>query len=158
MAKARPAVRHRTLRFQKLIHAPLPFVYAWCTDYREDDDRITDSIYHYRAKIVLREPQRVVRVITVPGRDRNRNTEVELIHLQPPNRWRLEKSSVTDDKSGSYRLTALGPTLTRLDMQFRERWQIRRPVDRRRYRTLFNRVWNRYVEVMEAEFQRRAKP
>ncbi len=156
MAKAKLAVSHRTLRFQKLIHAPLPFVYAWCTDFREDDDRITNSIYHYRAKIVLREPRRVVRVIAVPGRDRNRNTEVEIIHLLPPDRWRLEKFSVTDDNVGSYRLTRLGRNLTRLDMRFRETWKTQHPADRGRYRTLFNRVWDRYVEVIEAEYQRTA--
>jgi hypothetical protein len=144
----------RTFGLRKLVHAPRWFVFRWCTDYRDDDDRITDSIYHYRAKIVLREPGRVVRIITVPGRDRNRNTDVEIISLRPPDRWRLDKFSVTDDETGWYRLTRKGRALTTIDMRFRRKWKVGRPPDQKRYQALFNRVWDRYVEVMEAEYRR----
>jgi hypothetical protein len=142
----------QVLRFRKLIHAPLSVVYRWCTDYREDDDRITDSIYHYHARIALRESNRVVRIITVPGRDRNRATDVEIIELHPPDRWHLTKLSVTDDESGRYRLTSKGPNLTVLEMRFRRTWKVGRPPDLERYKALFNRVWDRYVEVMETEY------
>ena len=89
----RPVLRE-TLRFRKLIRAPLPFVYRRCTDYREDDNRITNDIYHYRAKILLRESGRLVRIITTPGADRERNTDVEIISLRPPDAWRLQKLRV----------------------------------------------------------------
>jgi hypothetical protein len=153
---ARGAIRvsYQTYRFRKLIHAALPFVFRWCTDYREDDDRITDSIYHYHAKIVLREPGRVVRVITVPGRDRNRSTDVEIISLLPPDRWRLDKFSVTDDETGSYRLTRKGRALTSLEMRFRRVWKVGKLPNQERYRALFNQVWDRYVKVMEADYRR----
>jgi hypothetical protein len=144
----------QTLHFQKLVRAPLDFVYRCCTDYREDDDRITDSIYQYKAKIVLREPNRVVRIITVPGADPNRCTDVEVIRLRPPNRWRLTKLSWTDDETGSYRLTAKDPHVTLLEMRFRRTWKAG-PLPRLdRYRALFNRTWDRYVEVIETEYDR----
>jgi hypothetical protein len=141
------------LHFRKLVHAPLPFVFRWCTDFREDDDRITNSIYHYRARIALREPDRVVRIITVPGKNRNRCTDVEIIQLRPPDRWHLAKLSVTDDESGNYRLTARGPRQTLLEMRFQRIWKSGRPPDRDRYRALFHRVWDRYIEVMESEYR-----
>ena len=144
-----------TLRFKKPIRAPLGFVYRWCTDYRDDDNRFTESIYHYRVKIALREPSRVVRVITVPGRDANRCTDVEIIELHPPDRWSLTKLSWTDDESGSYRLTAKNPSLTLLEMRFRRTWKVGAPPDSDRYRALFNRVWDRYVGVIESEYARR---
>ena len=147
--------RYRTLRFHKLVRAPLPFVYRWCTDYRDDDDRLTNDLYHYEARVVLREPERVVRIIVVPGRDRNRHTDVEIISLLPPDRWRMTKLSVTDDESASYRLHPEGPELTRLDMRFRETWKSTAVPDRRRYRALFHEVWDRYVQTMEAEYRRR---
>jgi hypothetical protein len=150
-------VTHRTLRFRKLVHAPLAFVYRWCTDYREDDDRITDDIYHYQAKIALREPDRIVRVITVPGGHPNRDTDVELIFLLPPDRWHLKKFSLSDDKTGSYHLTKVGPDLTSIEMVFRETWKVSHVPDRERYRTLFNGVWDRYVEVMEKAYRRQAR-
>jgi hypothetical protein len=145
----------QTLHFSKLIRAPLTFVYRWCTDYREDDDRITNSIYHYRARIALREPKRVVRVITVPARDRRRSTDVEIIQLHYPDRWHLTKLSATDDETGNYRLTSRGRRLTLLEMRFRRTWKLGQPPSTDRYRALFNRVWDRYVEVMEAEYRQR---
>ncbi len=154
MAQRQPRTKYRSYRFRKLIQAPLPFVYQWCTDYREDDDRITDSIYHYKAKVVLREAARIVRIIVLPGRNPNRNTDVEIISLMPPNRWHLNKLSATDDETGSYRLVRKGPRLTSLEMWFREKWRVRNLPDRNRYRALFNQVWDRYVDVMEAEFRR----
>jgi hypothetical protein len=154
MARQRVKTTARDYRFSKLVRAPLPFVFRWCTDYRDDDDRLTDSIYHYQAKIVLREPSRIVRLISVPGTDRNRSTDVEIITLRPPNRWHLAKFSVSDDQIGNYLLTSRGPRLTLLEIRFRQKWKIRRLPDRRRYQALFNRVWDRYVEVMETEFRR----
>jgi hypothetical protein len=156
MARRHVRVKYRTLRFRKIVRAPLPFVFRWCTDYRADDDRITDSIYHYQARVVLREPSRIVRIITVPGRDRNRNTDVEIISLRPPDRWHLNKRSVTNDEIGTYRLIRKGSRVTLLEMRFRQSWKIRNLPDRARYRTLFHRVWDRYVEVMETEFRRLA--
>lgn len=144
----------QTLEFTKHIRAPARFVFRWCTDYRDDDDRITNSIYHYRAKIVLREPNRIVRVITVPGKDLNRSTDVEIIQLRPPDRWRLTKLSWTDDEIGSYQLTATGTRDTVLKMRFRRTWKDGHPPDLLRYRRLFHRVWDRYVAVIEEEFHR----
>lgn len=145
MARAREDAVLRTYRFSKLVRAPLPFVFRWCTDYREDDDRLTDSIYHYQAKIVLREPNRIVRIITIRGGDRNRSTDVEIIALRPPNRWHLTKVSATDDETGTYLLTRKGARLTLVEMRFRETWKVGRLPDRKRYRALFNQVWDRYV-------------
>jgi hypothetical protein len=154
MAQAGTRVRYRSTRYRKVIHAPLSFVFRWCTDYRNDDDRLTDSIYHYRSRIVLKERDRVIRIITVPGRDRNRSTDVEIISLRPPNRWRLDKFSVSDDNTGEYRLIRNGPRLTVLEIRFRTRWKVKRLPDMRRYRALFNRVWDKYVELIEKEFAR----
>jgi hypothetical protein len=147
-------VKYQKFRFRKLVHASLPYVFRWCTDYREDDDRLTESIYHYRAKIVLREPARLVRLITVPGRSRSRNTDVEIISLLPPDRWRLVKLSFTDDETGSYRLTRQGRALTSIEMRFRRMWKVGKLPDQERYRALFNQVWDRYVEVMEADYRK----
>lgn len=142
----------RALHFHKLVRAPLRFVYRWCTDYRDDDDGLTNDLYRFQARVVLREPNRIVRVVVVPGSDRNRNTEVEVISLQPPDRWHLRKFSAADDKIGNYKLTRLGPRLTSIEMDFREDWKVSRIPSRARYRALFNAVWDRYVTVMEREF------
>jgi len=155
MSSRHPRTTLTTLRFHKLVRAPLRFVYQWCTDYRDDDDRITDSIYHYKATIILREASRIVRTIVVPGSDRNQSTDVEIISLRPPNRWSLRKFSVTDDETATYRLTRKGVALTRIDIRIHRTWKLRNPPNRTRYRALFNQVWDRYVTVMEQEFRGR---
>lgn len=147
-------MRYRTTRYRKLIRAPLPLVYRGCTDYQDDDNRLTPSIYHRRPRIVLRERNRVVRIITVPGHDKNRNTDVEIISPRPPNRWSLDQFSVSDDEKGEYRFISTGPKLTVLEMRFRTKWKVTCPPDPMRYRTLCNRVWDRNVELIEREFTR----
>jgi hypothetical protein len=144
------------LHFRKQIRAPLRFVYRWCTDFRNDDDRITDSIYSYKAKVVLREASRTVRVITVPGKDPNRCTDVEIIALRPPIGWDLTKLSWTDDEIGHYHLTASSANSTLLEMRFRRTWKADRSPSLSRYKALFNEVWDRYVEVIESEWRRRS--
>jgi hypothetical protein len=153
MVRRNRAFHRRTLSFRKTVGAPMSYVFRWCTDFREDDDRLTNDIYHYSARIVLREPRRVVRVVEVPGRDRNRCTEVEVISLFPPDRWTLRKLSVTDDKTGRYRLAPDGRGRTRIEMLFRETWKAARPPSRARYRALFHRVWDRYIREMEREYR-----
>jgi hypothetical protein len=157
MARKSAPTYYRTTRYRKLIRAPTSFVYRWCTDYREDDDRITNDLYHFRSKVVLREPDRVIRIITVPGRDRNRCTDVEIITLKPPLRWSLEKFSLTDDETGEYRLTRKGPALTCLEMRFKTKWKGTIPPSRTAYRALFHQVWDRYVETIEREFVQSAR-
>lgn len=150
-ARSKPI--RRILRFRKVIRAPLGFVYRWCTDFREDDDHLTRSLYRYRARIPLREPDRIVRLIEVPGRNRNRSTDVEVIRLRPPDRWELEKMSWSEDETGRYRLRRLGSGRTQLDLRFEERWKRRRPPALARYRAFFDRVWDRYVALIEAEYR-----
>jgi hypothetical protein len=145
--------RSRTLRFRKVIDAPLPFVFEWCTDFRDDDDRLTDDLYRYRARILLRQPGRVIREIVVPGPDRNRATEVELIDVSPPDRWRSRMFSASLDRVGSYRLLRVSPYCMRIEMRFRESWRSSRPSSRLRYRALFDEVWDRYAERIEREFR-----
>ncbi|MCI4330415.1 MAG: hypothetical protein L3K19_01020 [Thermoplasmata archaeon] len=146
--------RRQSMRYSKRIDAPLPFVFRWCTDYRDDDDALTDDLYHYQARIVLREPHRIVRVITVPGPDQNRCTDVEIIRLSPPDRWTLEKLSWTDDELGTYRLHRVDSGRTQLEMRFVKTWKTSRIPSRERYRRLFHRVWDRYVSLIEADAER----
>jgi hypothetical protein len=139
------------LRFRKTIRAPLAFVFRWCTDYRDDDDRLTDDIYQYRTQILLREPTRIVRVVTGPGAARDRSTEVETITLRPPDQWQAVMFSADEDRNGRYRLRREAPRLTSLEMRFTQSWKVT-PSNRARYERLFNRVWDRYVETIEREF------
>jgi len=55
-----------TYRLSKTFNAPLKFVYAWCTDYREDDLKMIGS--SNKRKIIERSKSRVIwRVISKNG-------------------------------------------------------------------------------------------
>ncbi|MCI4362995.1 MAG: hypothetical protein L3K13_01635 [Thermoplasmata archaeon] len=130
----------------------MPFVYRWCTDFRTDDHRLTDSIYHYRAEVVRLGPRRLLRIITLPGEEFASGTEVELIRLGPPDRWRLDLVSAALDETGSYRLRRLGPRRTRIEMRFEKQWRLRRVPGERQYGTLFRRVWDLYAVTIERAY------
>jgi hypothetical protein len=148
----RPRTRRRAWRYRRTIRAPLSFVYRWCTDYREDDDRLTDDLYQYRAEILLREPRRVVRVIRAPVPRSRDDVELEIIELQPPDHWKAVMVSLAQDRRGVYRLRRLDRGRTAIEIRFTERWKST-PSDRGEYGALFDRVWDRYVARIESEYQ-----
>jgi len=107
-------------RISKDIEAPLPFVYDWCTDYREDDGKLTGS--RRKKKILEKTKSRVIYTSSclengkLVGR-------VSIISLVPPNAWYLETAGdPLEQYTGDYKLTKLGSNKTRLDMAFDTRY------------------------------------
>jgi len=110
----------QTYRVSKVIDAPLPFVYDWCTDYREDDGKLTGS----RRKTKILEKTKS-RVITSSSYLDNRKLirRVSVMSLLPPNAWHLETAGdPLEQYTGEYKLTKLGANRTRLDMGFQTRY------------------------------------
>ncbi len=54
------AVRKGPYHFSKTMNAPLNFVFDWCTDFREDDGKLTDS--KSVRKILRKNNKRIVYV------------------------------------------------------------------------------------------------
>ncbi len=67
----------------KNINAPLKFVYEWCTDFAEDDPKITGS---KSQRIILEKTKnRAVYVVNYKGADGERKFNVNIVSLNPPN-------------------------------------------------------------------------
>ena len=99
-----------------MIEAPLPFVYDWCTDHREDDGKLTGST---RKKKILEKTK--TRVITTSSSMENGKLigHVSVVTLLPPNAWHLDTAgNPREQEVGDYKLTKLGPNKTRLEMIF----------------------------------------
>lgn len=97
-----------TYGLSKVIEAPLPFVYEWCTDFREDDAELTGS--KNKEKILEKTKSRVI--MASPS-------DVSVITLMPPDAWHLDTAgSPKEQEVGDYKLTKMGPNKTRLDMVF----------------------------------------
>jgi hypothetical protein len=111
-----PSKKSQIYRISKIVEAPLPFVYEWCTDFREDDGKLTGS---RRKKKILEKTKS--RVITTSSYMENGKLvgSVSIVTLQPPNAWHLDTAgNLSEQETGDYKLSKIGPNKTRLDMVF----------------------------------------
>ncbi len=110
----------QTYHLSKIIEAPMPFVYEWCTDFREDDGKLTGST---RERKILEKTK--TRVISSQSYMENgkESGQVSIITLKAPNAWHLDTAGNTrEQETGDYKLTRLGKSRTRLDMVFEVRY------------------------------------
>lgn len=135
----------------KHVRSPLSGVYAWCTDYRDDDAEISGVRLRWRR--VLRRTADEVEL------EESANLGVAytgrvLVHLYPPDRWEADLRSTAGSAHTVYRLRPEGDgTLLTIAIDVRLRWQYRlfalvaRGIVRRR----LSREWDDYVRAIEAE-------
>lgn len=125
-------------------------VFAWCTDYREDDADLSDvhllgrRVFSHSASEVAMED------ILVLGRP----TPVRYrVSLHPPDRWRATGQSRYGGVESEYRLTPF-PDGTRIDIEFdlrpRGPYRLLAPFVVRPMRRRLNRLWDDFVRQMEA--------
>jgi hypothetical protein len=143
-----------TVHVSKIIHAPLQFVYDWCTDYRDTDPKLTGG--KFKRKILLRTKHRIV--YTKSYRSRGKPTiAVDLVTLYPPKGWHLDYVSDEEDEVADYTLSSLGPRRTRLDMTFTDHYKIADAPSKAQYASDISQTWNKYVEALEKDY-RRSRP
>jgi hypothetical protein len=135
----------------KVIKAPLPFVYKWCTDFREDDNKITGS--KNRRKILQQTLKRVVYVTTYFPKTGEPKIGVNLVTLRPPNSWHLEFIGEEDDEEGDYRLTRLAAKKTRLDMRFSEKYKVRHAPTQAEDMKHTEEIWDKYAARLEKDYR-----
>lgn len=98
----------------KTFNAPLDFSYAWCTDFREDDWKMTGS--KVRRKFLERTDRKVI--WTVAYKEDGRMMDgIRVVWLNPPNSWHLATCG-DHVEVGDYKLTAVSKNKTHLDMTF----------------------------------------
>ena len=144
--------KSHSLHVSKLIHAPLRYVYGWCTDYRETDSRITGS--KAKRKILMRSKHRVILAITHRERGKTRSA-VEVVTLFPPKAWHLDFVGDEDDETGNYVLSSLGPKKTKLDMTFTEHYKVANAPSKRQDAASIHEIWDKYVPALEKDYARK---
>ena len=140
------------IHVSKVIDAPLRFVYAWCTDYRETDTRITGS--KSKRKILMKNKHRVVYVTAYRSGGKAKSA-VDVITLYPPNAWHLDFVGDEDDETGDYVLSSLGPKKTRLDMVFTERYKVANAPSQGEETKHIHEIWDKYVSALEKDYARK---
>ncbi len=140
-----------TSHISKTIHAPLRFVYDWCTDYRETDTKLTGA--KSKRKILLRTKRRIIYTETYRRRGKP-TVAVDVVTRHPPKGWHLNYVSDEEDEVGDYVLTSLGPRKTRLDMTFTDQYMIPNAPSKAEFVKIVEQVWDKYVEALEKDYRR----
>jgi hypothetical protein len=139
-------------KVSKTIDAPLKFVFDWCTDFSEEDPKITGS--SNIRKILNKSKKKVVYAQLYKGDDGSQKVAVDIVTLKSPNSWHLDYFGEEDDEQGDYRLRKLPGNKTRLDMVFKENWKnvskvptIKEQVDHT------NEIWDKYIEALGRDYR-----
>lgn len=141
-------------RVSKVINAPLRYTYQWCTDFREDDSKLTGSSSQRR--IVEKTRKRVVYVTIYDGADGKQKVAVSYVILKPPDAWSLEQFGEEDYEKGEYRLKSLGKDRTRLDMVFKETWKDIAKIPTIKEQTDgTSRFWDQLIAALEKDYKSR---
>ncbi|MGA2664771.1 MAG: hypothetical protein ABSF83_07490 [Nitrososphaerales archaeon] len=145
-----------TTKFSRVINAPLRYTYEWCTDFREDDSKLTGSTS--KKKIVEKTKKRAVYVTVYQGADGKEKVAVSYVTLKPPNAWYLEQFGEEDYETGVYRLKSLGKKRTRLDMVFKETWkEIAKIPTMEEQIEGTNKAWDQFIAALERDYEAESK-
>lgn len=139
-------------RVSKVIAVPLRYAYAWCTDYRTDDGKLSRSRPRFRVLKVSKD--RVVRVRISPRKIQPIRVTAELVRLHPPDSWHLDQIDEADLNSVDYKLTRLGPKKTRLTIDLVERWMVPNYPPKSKWVEGTGLVWDRFVAAIEERYRR----
>jgi hypothetical protein len=142
-----------TVRISLVINAPLRYVYEWCTDYRDDDGRLSKARTPPTFRVTRVSPRRVVRIRIARGPGRDPAITVERVRLNPPYSWHLDQIDEADQQSVDYRLTSLGRGRARLQLLVTERWVTPEFPTKEELRAQVAGTWGRLGAAIEADFR-----
>lgn len=143
----------QVLRVSKVIAAPLDYVYAWCTDYRADDRKLSTAKPRPRFRVVKLSPHRVLRIRLTPISRADPAVAVDVVRLDPPNAWHTDQIDEQDRETVDYKLTALGREKTQLELLVTERWVVPDYPSRSDVMRRVRNAWDRYGALIEARYQ-----
>jgi regulator of extracellular matrix RemA (YlzA/DUF370 family) len=141
-----------TFSISKVINAPLPFTYAWCTDFREDDTKIA-QIAGEKTRISILERNKNRFIMSVKYRSRGRIVSAaRIVSLMPPNAWHLDWIGDEENETGDYYLMKFGNRKTRLNAVFKFENKTSNLQTKPETVKNNNAVWDKYVAALEKDY------
>jgi len=140
--------------FRSRFRAPLPFVFAWCTDYTPEDPRIEGEEY---ARRILQKSARRVVYEDLEDEPTGWRWSHIVSELRPPRRWHAEITGTHRDWSIDYELSERPGGVTELHFRGKRRSTAlggknpSKPVLERDLRAM----WRRYGRALEADYRAR---
>jgi hypothetical protein len=146
---SRPA--NQKYKISQTFNAPLEYVFAWCTDFRDDDPKKYLGSKTVR-KIIEKNADRVIwRVRYKEGKGFAEG--VRAVWLYPPKAWHLDTCG-DGREVGDYKLTPLGKSKTRLDMKYVVTYDSKDEVeDKEEWEADGVKHWKIYKKALEADFK-----
>jgi len=139
-----------TYRISKTFKAPLDYVFAWCTDFREDDAKMTGS--KIRRKFIERTDKR--KIWSVEHKEKGKSIEgIRVVWLHPPDSWSLDTCG-DHRELGEYSLTPKSKNKTRLDMKFRMSFDSKDEVeDKKKWEKEVREEWDAFARFLENDYK-----
>ena len=125
-------------------------MYAWWTDFREDDPKITGQ--KRRLAILERNAQRIIMSVRYTSHSRVM-TAARVVTLKPPYAWHLDWIGDEFGETGDYRLRSLGARKTKLHAIFKLNYKHRRAPSKLLFLKNTNEMWDKYVAALEKDYQ-----
>ncbi len=141
------------IRVSRRVRARASYVFAWCTDYRSDDWKVSRAGTHPRFQVVRLSPRRILRIRLTGREGRDPDVAVDLIRLDPPFRWHTDQIDEEELEAVDYRVTALGRDRSRLDVSVTDRWMTPHHLSRAETAERVNGAWDRYIGLIEARYR-----
>lgn len=137
-------------------HAPLQFVFSWCTDFQPSDSRLEKE--DYKRKIVERSSRRAIFEDLREMQD-GWSWQRTVVLLHPPNRWHMDSVGNRRDSKADYMLTSIAGGRTQLNL----RWKVRPKTSAasslsktERERSVAS-AWKKFAAALERDYKRRAR-
>jgi hypothetical protein len=145
-----------TYEIRATLHAPLAFVYRWCTDFSTGDASLEGE--EYERRVLERSARRVVFEDLQSTPDGWRWAR-HVIALHPPDRWHSDSVGNYREASIDYRLVDLPSNRTELILRMRRRpvgLGVRNP-SKREFEAATARGWRSFDRALVRDYKRRAK-
>jgi hypothetical protein len=149
-----PKARPFRVTISRVINAPLPFVYAWWTDFREDDPTITGQ--RRTISILNRSTNRFIMSVRYKSRGRDR-TAARIISLEPPDSWHLDWIGDEHNETADYKLTRVGNWKTRARATFEVINRTPTTISRPGFLKNVDAVWDRFLAALESDYREERK-
>ena len=141
----------KTYKISRTFAAPRDFVFNWCTDFREDDYKMTGSTA--RRKFLERTKERIVWAVRY-REGKKREEGIRAVWLKPPNSWHFDTCG-DGREVGDYNLSELKNGKTRLDMVFRVTYDDPSEVESQAEWTKdANDNWSAYAKFLEKDYKK----
>lgn len=143
----------RAYRIRVAFRVPLPFAFAWCTDFSPEDAALEGE--SYRRKVVERTRRRVVFEDLEESPD-GWFWARDVVTLRPPNRWHMESVGSRREVIGDYLLTNLPDGRTQLELRWRRRPIMRetKPLTKAQREASTLTAWRRFGRALERDYRR----